>query len=445
MGRLNPPRLILIGYLSLILFGTFLLLLPFSTHTSINFVDALFTATSAVCVTGLIVKNTGADFTPFGKIVILLLIQIGGLGYMTVASFLLILARKRLSLAQTAILREDLDYIGLNFRDFVLRVILFTFFFEIIGFALLSWRFRLAGYSLSRSLFYGLFHSVSAFCNAGFSFFPDSFQHFIKDNVMILTIAILFIIGGLGFIVLHDIWSKLTKKKREFLLHSKFVFLLTLILIVAGTLIILASEWNNTLKDLPFSKKLLCSFFHAVTPRTAGFNVLPVGEFTHFTLLFTIMLMFVGASPGGTGGGIKTTTFGILLLEFWRYIKGGESFTIFKRRIREADIQRAISIFFSSVIIIAIGTLFLTMFEKDVKFIRLMFEEFSAFGTVGLSTGSDLNPACSLAQQFSTPSKIVIIMTMLIGRIGTLTFGSAFITREIPKRIEYPEEEILTG
>lgn len=443
----KPVRFFVQFFLILIIIGSLLLYLPISTTKEISYIDALYTATSAVCVTGLIVKNTERDFTFFGKIVILILIQLGGLGYMAITTLLILFFRQKASLGDMFLVREQAGITSFkNFRYFLLDVLRVVFIFEGIGFLLLFLYFYfIQKIPLKPSIFHAVFHSVSAFCNAGFSSFENNLSNFAYHLFVPLVIAFLFISGGLGFIVWSDIyWTYLKKRNPRINLHTKIVLFITFLLILLGTFVIYILEFNNTLKDFPILNKIIISFFYAVTPRTAGFNLISVGSFHYATMIIIMLLMFIGASPGGTGGGIKTTTFLVGLLYPFYFLKGILPQRIFKRKLTISVIEKSIAIIILSLIFIFISSFFLTLIERNINFIEILFEIFSAFGTVGLSCGSKINNLVSLSYDFSNISKIIIILAMFFGRIGVINILRVFI-KEKREHIDFPEEEISVG
>jgi len=426
MGRyyrkqLTPVRVILLGYLVIVLAGTLLLTLPIaSAHTRgegrVSLIDSLFTATSAVCVTGLIVKDTEFDFSLFGKAVILALIQIGGLGYMTISTVIFILLGKKISLRQRLVIKEAFRQFTLeDLAKFTLRVFQITLLIEAVGFLVLFFSF-MKNFSWWKSLGVSVFHAVSGFCNAGFSTFSNNLQDYSTSGPVALTVAALFILGGLGFFSFGDIYNTYMKRKtRKLSLHTKLVLLVTGTLVGAGTAFILLMEWHTGLSEFTAHEKILTAFFSAVAPRTAGFSVVRLSSFTLASLLFVVFLMFVGASPGGTGGGIKTTTLATLISTLRGLTKSGQ-LHVFGRRISGAKFG----------------------------YIGILFEQVSAFGTVGLSLGSTVRTGVSLSHDFSLVGKLVIVGTMLSGRIGPLTIGSALLEARKAK-ISYPEAKIMIG
>jgi trk system potassium uptake protein TrkH len=437
---MRPAKWIFTGYLCIILVGCLLLSLPVSSSGErISAVDSLFTATSSLCVTGLIVKDTPNDFSLFGHIVILTLIQLGGLGYMTIGSLLFLILGRRLSIRQSTVVSEGVSLMDRgNLRLLIKKIVLFTAIFEVSGMLIFTHSFAVRHYT--HPLWLGLFHSVSAFCNAGFSLFSDSFIRFQNDSLFLLTAFSLFIIGGLGFVVLAEL---VTKRKKKLSLHSRIVLVTTLILIVTGSFLFFFLEDGNLLKNQPIGTRILLSYFQAATPRTAGFTALNMGGANNCTLFFILILMFIGASPGGTGGGIKTTTFSICFLSTLQYLEGKRNVNAFRKRIREEDIRRAFYIVVVSLALISFGVLVLSL--EGLPFERVLFEELSAFGTVGLSTGSLSISGVSLSHDFSIVGKLMIIITMFAGRIGPLTLGFAFLERKELAIYKYPEELVQVG
>ncbi len=446
----TPVRIIIAVYIVIILLGASALSLPNAHRGKLSFIDSLFTATSAVCVTGLIVKDTAIDFTLSGKAIILLLIQIGGLGYMTFATLLFLLFRRNMSIRGRLMAKESLNLYSLSgISEYVLSVVKFTFTFELIGFIILFVRFKYAGFGLNDALAHSIFQSISAFCNAGFSTFSNNLANFRTDPVIILTISTLIILGGIGFIVMWDIKKRIRKEVPFLSFHTKVTLISTLILIIVGTALIFISEYNRTLTGFTLAEKLNISFFNAITPRTAGFSVLNIGSFAPFTIILIMLLMFIGASPGGTGGGIKTTTFTVIITYIISHLKGKNNVHLLKKRISDCNIDKALVIFISGVFILITGFLLLSFTERRLipktGFLPVAFEEISAFGTVGLSMGKGTASTTSLSTYFSTYGKLVIILTMLSGRAGPLSIMAAFIKKERPENFQYPDAKLLVG
>ncbi len=442
----NPARVLAFGYILMTIIGTLLLLLPISSK-GCSVVDAFFTATSATCVTGLIVKVTPHDFTLFGQIVILGLIQIGGLGYMTLSSAFFFLLGKRMSLRQRILMKESINFLNYrNLGQFALNIFKVTIILELTGALILFLWFKFRyGMVWNEALYHGVFQSISAFCNAGFSTFPDNLARFAGDPLVGLLIPILFIIGGVGFIVLTDVSKRLKKQTLRLSTHTRLVLTTTVLLIIGATFFIWISEWNGAFAAYPPHIKLLNAFFTAVTPRTAGFNLAAVGGMRTYTLLLIMLLMFIGASPGGTGGGVKTTSFSLILSEISRVLRRKPDVVLLRRTIKPDQVHRAVSLVALSAIIVLSATFLLVIFNKGNDVMRCAFEIVSAFGTVGLSVGSKSSPFLSFASDLSDWGKLIIILTMFFGKVGTLTIGSALINSTRKPRIRPAKANIVVG
>lgn len=425
----------------MIICGSFLLSLPIASKGEpLGAVDALFTATSAVCVTGLVVADTGTQFTYFGQAVILVLIQLGGLGLMTMATMMAILLGKRISFRNRLIMQEALNqFTPEGMVRLVKAVGLVTFLFEGAGALLLSLRF-VPEYGWSQGLWYGVFHSISAFCNAGFDILGSlrSFGPYASDWLVNLVLMTLVIAGGLGFSVIAELWQKRHTKNQHhnWSLHTRLVLLITLLLIVIGTAFILLVEWDKALKDFSVPGKFLAALFQAVSPRTAGFSSLPLYGLHESTLLMIIILMFIGASPGSTGGGIKTTTFGVLLALVVSSVRGHDEVRIFARRIPEDIVKRAITIMVLGFALVLSVTMVVCLVE-GLSLMPAVFEAASAFSTSGLSLG--------VTSMLSPIVKIVISLTMFTGRVGPMSLAFAVAHDRVNARISYPEERIIVG
>jgi len=449
MNRWSPFRSIILVYVSIIIIGTLLLLIPQSTY-GISFIDALFASTSATCVTGLIVKDTATNFTFLGKGVILFLIQIGGMGYMAFASLFMTLFRIKPDVKQGMVVKEEF---GLFSREkisqFLRLVVLTTLGFEFLGIILLYFGFRQAGYLVNDAISHSVFQSVSAFCNAGFSSFSTNLANFYMIPLVALTVPFLFITGGLGFVVLREIFERVGGIRNRLSLHSRIVLLSTSTLIVAGSVMVFILELGNKLSNFPLMDKIIISFFTAVTPRTAGFSLIDISGLLPTTLILLMIFMFIGASPGGTGGGIKTTTFVILNFFTASKIKGRKSVNIGKRRISEEQVNKALTLFLISLILIIsmVGILSFTEREiiKERGLLPVIFEEFSAFGTVGLSMGSSKVPILSLSHDFSVIGKLIIILTMMAGRVGPLTIAAMVMHGRFIESVKYPLARVQIG
>lgn len=438
--HLKPAQVIVLGFATVIICGALLLMLPQASVDghSLPFIDALFTATSAVCVTGLVVVDTGTYFTIFGQVVILMLIQIGGLGFMTLATLLAMLVGKRISLSNRIAIQESL---GQNEISGVVRVTKYVFYLTVITetLGMLFLAFRFVPIYGERGWYLALFHAVSAFCNAGFDLFGGyrSLTPFVEDPFVLIPIMSLIIIGGLGFNVIFDILK--TRNFRKLSLNSKVVLSITATLLLFGFLFIFVAEHNNpdTMGNLSLKGKILGSAFHSVTPRTAGFNALPTDKLYTPTIMLTIILMFIGGSPSSTAGGIKTTTFGLVLVSILGIIRGEEDTTLFHRRVAKETVMRAMAILGIAIAINLVMLMLLTIFEPHIDFLQLFFEEVSAFGTVGLSMG--------ITPNLSPVSRLVLILTMFMGRVGVLTFVLAIARKQQSHKalLHYPESKII--
>ncbi len=432
----NPLHTIIVGFLAVIAFGCLVLLLPFSTKHPISFIDSLFMSTSAVCVTGLSVVDMN-NFTTFGKSTILFLIQIGGLGYMSVTTFMLISFRKKLTYEDKLILKESLNYPTMhNLVEFFKRILIFVFAIELIGAVLLSFAFyRDMG---TKGIYYGIFHSISAFNNAGFSLFNDSLTLY-KYNILVnLVVMGLIIIGGIGFLVIDEFILLRAKKINKLSIHTKVVLSTTLFLTLFGTIFIFFIERNGILQHHGFFEDFLVSLFQSVTTRTAGFNTVDISYMHSSTIFLFVILMFIGASPSGTGGGIKTTTAFIVFFAIYSYIRGEKEPIVFQRRIPLKVIERAFVISTLSSIFITVISFLLSDIEH-FPFLDVLFETVSAISTVGLSVSNNL----SLSSKFSDFGKFIIIFLMFIGRVGIFTFSIALLKKKASRRYRVPEGRIF--
>jgi len=444
-AKYTAGQIVAAAFLGAILLGTLLLMLPFTTTgPGIRFVDALFTMTSAVCVTGLIVVDTPKDFTLFGQVVILLGIQIGGLGYSATATLLLLAMGRRIGLRDRMMMMEVLNTLSMEgLVRFVKVIIVITFVVEGAGALILSARFAFDMDPL-RALYVGVFHSVSAFNNAGFSLFSESMIHYRGDLVVNLTVSTLIVLGGIGFLVFRDVLDNFHGERFRFSTHTKLALLVTGLLILGGTAGIWAFEIQNvkTLAALPFGEQMLAAYFHSVSARTAGFNTIDLGLMATPTLYFLILLMIIGASPGSTGGGIKTTTFGIICASIWGTLKGRADVMMFHRRIPLELVSKS---FVLAVLALGLVTGFTMVlsYSESQAFLRIMFEVASAAGTVGLSTGN--GSVLSLSALFSDFGKCVIMVTMFLGRLGPLAIGLFAIRTHEELRYRFPEAKVVIG
>lgn len=437
----TPTRLVVLSFASIIAVGTVLLMLPWSTGARISpkLVDAAFTATSAVCVTGLVVVNTASYWSVWGQIIILGLIQMGGLGLMTFATMHALFTGRRIGLRERLLIQEQTGqsrFAGLV--RLMRRIIIATLAFELTGAVILGAAIGRARHlGLLESAFQGLFHAVSAFCNAGFDILGDSLMSFQASPVVIITIGALIIFGGIGFHVLVDLWVN-RGKWSALSLHTKLVLKVTATLILAGMLAVLALEWDNpgTLGPMSMGVKTLSAWFQSVTPRTAGFNSILQENMLVPTAFLMIVLMFIGASPGGTGGGVKTTTFAVATKFVLSTIKGEQDVTLGKRRMAWDAVTKAVAIIMLSLSLVALATFILAGTEK-VLFLDALFEVTSAFGTVGLSRG--------ITPSLTSAGKIVLMITMFAGRVGPLSLAIALSRQKSNGAVRYPEERVSVG
>ncbi len=452
-NKLSPPQLIVISFIGVILIGAILLSLPVAKagEGHLNFLDALFTATSAVCVTGLIVVDTGSYFSKFGQAVILVMIQLGGLGIMTFSTFFFALLGRKISIKEQLLLSDVLGKMRrTSFAELAKKILIMTFIFELVGSVILYLKW-IPKYGAGKAIFPSIFHSISAFCNAGFSLNATSLEEFKGDILIVTVISILIIVGGFGFVVVNELLhaDEMIKDRRKYFirlsLQSKLVLSMTGILIISSAVIFFLLEMNNVLYDLNIKEKILVTFFQVITPRTAGFNVIPVDKLNNSSLLLTKVLMFIGGSPGSTAGGIKTTTFYILILLVFSMWRDRPNVEIYSKTIPSYIVKRVVVIAFIAVVWVFTATLILLITESNMNslilkqgyFAQVLFEEVSAFGTVGLSTG--------ITSHLSFAGKIVIILSMFLGRIGPLTLALAMKRKDIPIDYSYPEEKVMVG
>lgn len=440
LKKLSLSRKLILGFMGAILIGTFFLMMPFSSagEENISFLTALFTITSAVCVTGLSVIDVGKELSTAGQVILLIFIQLGGLGIMTFSSFILLLIGKKITYEERELLKEErnLENNG-GILWFLKKIILTVVIIEGIGALFLTLRFA-QDMEIKKAVYYGIFHSVSAFCNAGFSLFSTNLEKYAGSIAVTMTTAYLIIIGGIGFTVIDSILFATRKKVKRFDLTSKVAILVSMILVILGTVLFLILEYNNsgTIGEMSFLKKILASFFQSVTTRTAGFNSVPFGNLTEGSVFLFCILMFIGASPGSTGGGIKTTTFGVIIFYVISVVKKRESVVIFNRRIGWEVLNRAIVILVLSLLYVGIITLVIVSIE-DFTLEQTIFEVISAFATTGLSLG--------ITADLGTISRILIICTMFLGRLGPMTFALALGGSNKVEKIQFPKENILVG
>ncbi|KOA20231.1 potassium/sodium uptake protein NtpJ [Clostridium homopropionicum DSM 5847] len=437
--NLSPVQILALGFGIVILIGALLLMLPIASKdgTVTPFIDAFFTSTSAVCVTGLVTLNTAEHWTYFGTTVIIFLIQIGGLGFMSFATLFALILGKRITLKERLIMQEAMNTFSLQgLVKLAKYILIFTFAIEGAGALFLSTQF-IPDYGIGKGIYFSIFHSISAFCNAGFDLTGNSLVPYAENSVVILTISALLIIGGLGFAVWAEIYNYNGTKKIS--LHSKLVIGMTILLILVGWIFMFLFEMNNpkTIENMSMKGKLLSAFFASVTPRTAGFNSIVTSDMTLAGIFLTIVLMFIGGSPGGTAGGIKTTTAGILFMTIISVMKNKEDTEIFDRTISKGLVYKAFAISTIAIALIIIETMILSFTELGASLEYIIYEVTSAFGTVGLSLG--LTPNLSLV------GKVFIALTMYIGRVGVLTLLLALSNKKNGNTIKYPEGKILVG
>lgn len=448
--NVSPTRIIALSFFAVILIGSLLLSLPVSTYTSVSYIDHLFTSVSATCVTGLVTVTVCDTYTLFGQIVILLMIQIGGLGFLTLLSMFLVKFKKRLSYSNKMIMQEALNQNSLNDMSlYIQRVIKYTLLFEGIGAILLLLVF-IPKYGVITGIYYSVFHSISAFCNAGFDLLgSNSLIDYQSHLLMNMIITFLIISGGLGFVVWIELKDKIVKYiqkkmsvRKVFInlsLHSKIVLSTTLLLIFGGMFLFLALEYNNTLKELSLFDKILVSYFQSVTTRTAGFASVDMSILKDSTKFIMCILMFIGGSPAGTAGGLKTVTIAIIILSCISMVKGKQKVSVFNRTIPDIIVKRTLMFALISLFMTFVAIMILSISENK-EFIDVLFEVYSAFATVGLT--ASLTPSLSLI------GKIVIMILMYIGRIGPLTMMLLFVKKYNQlsgKEIEYPDGDVLIG
>jgi len=440
----TPVRILALGFAIVILIGAILLSLPISSQSGkiTPFIDCIFTSTSAVCVTGLVTLDTGTYWTYFGKTVIMLLIETGGLGFMSVATLVFFALGKRISLKERLVMQEAMNVNGLQgLVKMVQYVLIFTFSVEAIGAVLFATQF-IPQFGVAKGIYYSVFHAVSAFCNAGFDLMGNfkSVTAYANNSVVILTISALIAIGGLGFYVWVEIYNY--KGNKRLSLHSRVVIYTTLILIVGGALLMFLFEMNNpgTMQGMSMKGKVLSSIFASVSPRTAGFNSIPLDKMTTAGNFLTIILMFIGGSPGSTAGGIKTATAVVLFMTIVSVVKGREDTEIFQKRINKDVVYKALVIIVLGLGIVVGVTMILSITESPkIPFEYFLYEATSAFATVGLTLG--------LTTKLTFAGKVIIALTMYAGRVGPLTIILALAKNKNSKSgtVKYPEDKILIG
>ncbi|MEW6259333.1 MAG: TrkH family potassium uptake protein [Thermodesulfobacteriota bacterium] len=449
LKKIPSPTLFLLSFVATIGVGTVALKTPLAVQTPVSWVDALFTATSAVCVTGLTVVDTGTTFTPLGQGILLALIQIGGLGLMTLTVFFFRMLGMSVSIQHRMIMQETFSAAPRRELLLLLKsIVMFTAVNELAGAVILT-LYWWGEFPFGRALYLGVFHSVSAFCNAGFSLFADNLVSFRDSVVVNLTVASLIVLGGIGFPVVYDLYQFMQmrhRKRVKLSLQTRTVLTTTLILIVGGAVFFFWFERNQTLQSLPLSTAVLASVFQSITARTAGFNTLDLGQLGEPGALMMMVLMYIGASPGSCAGGIKTTTVSILFSALWSRLRGRWAIQLFHKNVTEEMMKKSLSILGLSIFFILLTFFAVLIFQQSIvlpqpgandTFRVYLFEVLSAFGTVGLSMGA--------TSVLSTGAKCSLIVIMLIGRVGVIGFSYVFIPKQTQVEVTYSEEPIMIG
>lgn len=441
--KLNAVQLLAIGFLALIFIGGTILCLPVSAADGsfTNYLDSIFTAASAVSLTGLVTVDTGTHWSTFGKVIIIIMIQIGGLAFMSVSTYIVMRLGKKISSKGSIPTSESINaYTIKGLIKMVKYVVSFTFIVELLGAVILSTQL-IPEYGVGRGILYSLFHSISAFCNAGFDLFGN-FQSLIghsSNTILLLTLSALVIIGGIGFIVVFEIYRIITKESKRISLNSKVVLTVTAVLLIVGTLGMFLLEYNNpdTIGTMSIKNKILNSFFSATAPRTGGFHSISADAMTSGGKLLNIILMFIGGSSGSTAGGIKTATFGIIIIAVISVVRRREDAGVYGRKISKETVYKAFALFIIALTLISAITMILTVTESKEKFVDLFFEATSALSSAGISTG--------VTQRLSTVGKVIIVLSMYIGRLVPLLAAFSLSAYKKKKGFNYPEGKILIG
>jgi len=438
----NPYLVFFFGFAIVILTGAMLLTLPVASQDgkSVGFINALFTASSATCVTGLVVVNTAEHWTVFGKVVIIVLIQIGGLGVMTMTALISFFIGKRISLKTRVLIMEERSADDLQgVVKLTKNILLYTFGVELVGAILFSFVF-IKDYGVVKGIGYSLFHAISSFCNAGFDLIGNSMINYVDNPIITLAVCGLIVVGGIGYYVFWDIYA--SKSFHMLTLHSKLVLVITAILLIGGTVAMYVLEHNNpgTMGNLSLSGKIQASIFQAVNPRTAGYNSVPLENLRMPTVAITVVLMFIGGSPASTAGGVKTTTFGVLIISLFNMVRGRRDFEVFERRIMPETTLKAAAILLISLMLVIVVSIVLSITEESLgyDFLDIVYETTSAFATVGLTRG--------MTPFLSNAGKIVLSIVMFIGRVGPMTVAYALLNQH--KNIGnyyYPEGKVIIG
>lgn len=444
--HLTPARIFILSFAAVILAGAFLLRVPFSASRGpLTFLDALFTSTSAVCVTGLTCIDIGKDLSFAGQAITIFLFQIGGLGIITFSTVFFVLMGRGISFRGREIVQSTfLHTPRMDFFVILRSVLWFTFFFELLGTLLLWLRFS-RDFSPGHAFYQGIYHAISAFNNCGYSLFSDSLIRYQGDLIVNLTMMGLIIVGGIGFIVQYEVFEKMKRRQKKLSVHTRIVLITTAILVLSGALIFYVVERNHIIKGLSTQTKILVSFFQSITPRTCGFNTVDIGLLANGTILIMMILMFIGASPGSTGGGVKTTSAALLSLLIWNRLRGNDEVNVYRRTIPKEIITRTISIIFASAFSVSLVTSVLLLggegdlppAESRHLFVEYIFEAVSAFGTVGLSMG--------ITPKLNDFQKLMIILMMFVGRVGPLTLAFSLARRTLRTSLTYAEEGVMVG
>lgn len=440
IDRLSFSRKLILGFFTAIILGSILLYMPFSLQDGqeISFLTAVFTITSAICVTGLSVIDISKVLSFEGQIILLVFIQLGGLGVMTFSSLFFLLIGKKIGYKDRELIKEERNAENSGeIVDFIKKIVIIVLLIEGIGAFFLTLEF-LKIFDFSKALYFGIFHSISAFCNAGFALFSNNLESYPGSVLMNMTVAYLIILGGIGFSVINSVLIAVRRDVKRFTLTSKVAILVSMFLTFVGMILFFLLEYKNptTIGNLSWFDKVLASFFQSVTTRTAGFNTVPMGTLRPATIFMFCILMFIGASPGSTGGGIKTTTIGVIIFYVVGVVQGKENINVFNRRISWDILNRALAILIISIIYVSI-VIMAVMTIENMSFEKVTFEVISAFATVGLSMG--------ITADLSAMSKILIIITMFIGRLGPMTFALALGEKKVKQNLRYPKENILVG
>ncbi len=440
----NTALAILCSYLVGIFIGGIILFLPISTHQGISFTDAIFTAASALCVTGLAVQDTGTCFTLFGQWMILIFIQLGGLGILTLSAFIIRLLSGRLGLNAKSWLEDSLGHYAHNMYAFVKQVFIIVFSIELVGAILLFLAFW-PNYTFLKSIYLAIFHSISAFCNAGFSTFSNSLESYRTSSLVNITIISLIFLGGLGFMVIEDIRAYFFKQSKALSFHTKIVLNTSFFLILAGFIVTILMESQKSFANFSWDEKIWAALFQSVSCRTAGFNTVPIGNLYQATLFFFILLMFIGGSPGSMAGGVKTTSFALMMVQIKSRLQGRNSPEIFHRTVSQKYMEKVFTLFIAATTLVTISVFLLLITENNTEymknckdgFLTIFFEVVSALGTVGLTAG--------ITPYLTDTGKWIVSIIMLIGRIGPLSLAILLMSINPELDYQYPEEEVMIG